>query len=253
MIDIRRFEEVDSTNLEAKRLWKRNPDSSMPVAIMAKSQTDGIGRQGRQWVSPHGGLWISVLYPAKQSLSFYESLPLMVGLVVCNLLEKKIAQLFQIKWPNDVFYEGGKVAGILCQAETIPNNGALIIGLGLNCNNQPDEIPGPLRHRADSLRQIAGEDFELETLAADYLVLLEQALVQFEKNQLEPFQSEIEKRLLWKSQLVTTVNPNTSQALDGRLLGLDENGHLILEIDGQKQHFSSGELESLCRHRSAEL
>lgn len=115
------FEQVDSTMLRAAKLRMRYPDQ--PLVVWADTQAQGRGRLGRDWTSPTGGAWMSMVWPAMRPPGDYAPLPLVVGQAVLRTLRRElnrtqrgvVAEL-QLKWPNDVLLAGHKVAGVICQS-----------------------------------------------------------------------------------------------------------------------------------------
>jgi BirA family transcriptional regulator, biotin operon repressor / biotin---[acetyl-CoA-carboxylase] ligase len=117
--------------------------------VTAREQTEGRGRLGRVWTAPEGKalLYSAVLRPLDER---HLLLPLSVPLAVCAAAEalRPDAEC-QVKWPNDVWLEGRKLAGILIEAK--PQEGWAVIGVGLNLYIAPDEFPPDLRQPAVSL------------------------------------------------------------------------------------------------------
>jgi BirA family transcriptional regulator, biotin operon repressor / biotin---[acetyl-CoA-carboxylase] ligase len=143
----RHFRVVDSTNARARGLAEAGAPGG--IAVTADQQTAGRGRQGRSWMAPAGKalLYSTVLRPldARHLL-----LPLAVPLAVCEAAEElQPAVECQVKWPNDVWVEGRKLAGVLIEAK--PQDGWAVIGVGLNLSIARDEFPPDLRETAISL------------------------------------------------------------------------------------------------------
>jgi BirA family biotin operon repressor/biotin-[acetyl-CoA-carboxylase] ligase len=117
--------------------------------VTAREQTAGRGRQGRVWTAPEGKalLYSAVLRPLDER---HLLLPLSVPLAVCAAAETlRPDSECMVKWPNDVWLEGRKLAGILIEAK--PQDGWAVIGVGLNLSIEPHEFPDDLRQPAISL------------------------------------------------------------------------------------------------------
>jgi BirA family biotin operon repressor/biotin-[acetyl-CoA-carboxylase] ligase len=116
--------------------------------VTADEQTAGRGRQGRSWSAPPGGalLYSAVLRPLTER---HMLLPLAVPLAVCETAEELSGTDARVKWPNDVWIEGRKAAGVLIEAR--PQDGWAVIGIGLNVAIAPEEFPAELRETATSL------------------------------------------------------------------------------------------------------
>jgi BirA family biotin operon repressor/biotin-[acetyl-CoA-carboxylase] ligase len=117
--------------------------------VTAHEQTAGRGRVGRVWTAPEGKalLYSAILRPLDER---HLLLPLSVPLAVCAAAEElRPGAECQVKWPNDVWLEGRKLSGILIEAR--PQDGWVVIGVGLNLSIAPDEFPPDLRQPAISL------------------------------------------------------------------------------------------------------
>ncbi|MCO5314656.1 MAG: biotin--[acetyl-CoA-carboxylase] ligase [Solirubrobacterales bacterium] len=114
----------------------------------AEEQTEGRGRQGRPWSTPAGSAlaWSVVL---RREIEIPGILPLAVGVAICEAVESLGVDRALVKWPNDVWIEGRKCAGILIEAR--PQAGWAVIGVGLNLTIAGDEFPEDLRSRATSV------------------------------------------------------------------------------------------------------
>lgn len=115
------------------------------TAVAAREQLAGRGTRGRTWHSPLGGLWLSVLCRPQDAASA-ECFSLRVGLAVAGALEAALPDLppLRLKWPNDLFLNGRKVGGILCEARWQGGSLAWIVaGIGINVRNPiPPEVAG---------------------------------------------------------------------------------------------------------------
>lgn len=140
------YRQVDSTNERARQVAAGGaPDGTL---VTAAEQTAGRGRQGRPWSTPAGSAvaW-SVLI--RRQVEIPGTLPLQVGTGVCDAVEALGASGVQMKWPNDIWIDGRKCAGILVEAR--PQDGWAVAGVGLNLSIGDDEFPEELRGRATSL------------------------------------------------------------------------------------------------------
>ena len=125
------FEDIDSTSEEAKRR-ARNGDTN-PVWIAARQQTAGRGRLGRDWVSPVGNLYTTVLFPEAGGLAIAARVPFAAALAVRDTSAKIVPGLEPaLKWPNDVRVDGAKLSGML--TETGETSGVTWIALGMGVN-----------------------------------------------------------------------------------------------------------------------
>ncbi len=144
------FAQTDSTNLRAKDAAERGaPHGSL---FTADEQTAGRGRQGRTWHAPAGSaLLMSVVL--RPLVARYETAPLAAALAVAETCEELGAATATIKWPNDIWIDARKVAGILIEAR--PHHDSerswMVVGIGLNTSVELTQLPHELRARTASL------------------------------------------------------------------------------------------------------
>jgi len=149
----RHFRVTDSTNERARELVEAGAPGG--TVVTAREQTEGRGRRGRVWTAPEGKalLYSAILRPLDER---HLLLPLSVPLAVCAAAEQlRPGAECQVKWPNDVWLDSRKLAGILIEAK--PQESWAVIGVGLNLSIAPDEFPPDLRHPAVSLFSSHGE------------------------------------------------------------------------------------------------
>lgn len=143
----RHYRVIDSTNARARELVEAGAPGG--TVITAHEQTAGRGRQGRTWTAPPGKalLYSAILRPLDER---HLLLPLSVPLAVCEAAEELAPEIeCAIKWPNDIWIEGRKLAGVLIEAK--PQDSWAVIGVGLNLSITRDEFPPELRDRAISI------------------------------------------------------------------------------------------------------
>jgi len=143
----RHFSVTDSTNARARELVEAGAPGG--TVVTAAEQTAGRGRQGRTWTAPPGKalLYSAILRPLDQR---HLLLPLAVPLAVCEAAEELQPGIeCAIKWPNDVWVDGRKLAGVLIEAK--PQDGWAVIGVGLNLTIARDEFPAELQDTAVSI------------------------------------------------------------------------------------------------------
>jgi len=147
MTDIRRFDEIDSTNEEARRLGDRGEQG--PVWIVAARQTAGRGRRGRAWESPSGNfmgtLYLTPRCGAREAgeLSFVAAVA--VHDAVSSLLPPPLRPALRLKWPNDLLHERAKLAGILLESSGVAGAEVawVAIGMGVNLAMHPQGLEYP--------------------------------------------------------------------------------------------------------------
>ena len=229
------YQTVDSTNLEARRLWERGEGKQGPLAVIAGEQTAGVGRQGRMWHSPRGGLWITIAWPLVKPAHQMQALPLAAGHALATVLEHFYSLPASIKWPNDVLVADAKIAGILCQSCTSLDPPCVLIGVGVNGNYPVTGWSYGFRCPPTSLFQELGRDIDLETFSRHFLNVAETVLKEYEENGLANLAEPIEARLAWVGETVRSEGAEGIKPVVGKLAGLDEEGRLLLVKDGETQ------------------
>ncbi len=192
--------------------------------VIAEEQTGGRGRGNRDWVSPKGGLWFSVILNDEHSTKNTQLLLLTFALAVSNTIERYGATA-SIKWPNDVYIKNKKIAGIL--AETIFEGGKpkyTVIGVGINVNN---DIPKELENTAISLKQVTEKTVSLEEFLGELLSEIDKYYYKLENNTSEVI-NEIKNKmnLIGKQITITTI---TSKTITGKCTSINEKGALVIE------------------------
>lgn len=151
---------TDSTNERARELAGGGAPSG--AIVTASEQTAGRGRRGRTWTAPAGKalLLSAILSPLRAE---HALLPLAAPIAVCEAVEALAPVRCGVKWPNDVWHEERKLAGILIEAQ--PPEWA-VIGVGLNVSIEPDEFPEDLRQPATSVRHGVSTEEALDAVCA---------------------------------------------------------------------------------------
>ncbi|MEM7617486.1 MAG: biotin--[acetyl-CoA-carboxylase] ligase [Pseudomonadota bacterium] len=147
--NVTKFDSIDSTGAYAKRQFERG-DITEGTVIFAEHQSKGYGRYGKEWISPKGNFYCSIVLKPNTDLRRLSQLPFVfaaaVGRVLKDLLPEDRDKV-QYKWPNDILINNKKVAGILLESSmtrgsTSPN--WLLVGIGINTVNSPNvKLPFP--------------------------------------------------------------------------------------------------------------
>ena len=143
--EVRYLPECGSTNAYMKEHF----EEFGPVgAVYTTNQTAGRGRLGRSWLdAPHKGLYYTAVI--RTDLVQPATLPLFASLAVCDALRERYRIDCQIKWPNDLLLNGKKIVGILC--EVGPDGHSIVVGIGINVHQQPEDFTGEVADIATSL------------------------------------------------------------------------------------------------------
>jgi BirA family transcriptional regulator, biotin operon repressor / biotin---[acetyl-CoA-carboxylase] ligase len=230
-------ESLVSTNDRLKGLARGGAAEWTVVA--ADRQTGGRGREGRAWISPAGGLYLSVLLRPRRGMA--ARLPLAAGVAVAEAVEEYGVRA-ELKWPNDVLLKGRKLAGILAEAASSPDEVEwVVLGIGVNLALDPGTMPEELRGFAASLAAETGRAPRPTTVAAAVLSRLAVWYDALEASPTRVVAAWSECAVAGWGQRVD-VRVGTG-AVSGRLVGIDEEGALILVTDeGQMRRVLSGEV-----------
>ena len=223
-------ESLDSTMNEASRLASEGVDSGTVVAALR--QTAGQGRQGREWLSEAGeGLYCTFILDVEDATA----ITLGLGVAVVEVLAPITGQGLDVRWPNDVLWQGRKLCGILSRLE----NSRVLAGIGVNLNQL--EFPDGLRTPATSLRLITGKTFSpQDVLEALRGPVGEMAAI-----------PRVDRLRLFAQSSSYVSGRRVRVDLDGPMLegvtdGLDENGFLrIRKEDGTHETVYAGSVRAL--------
>lgn len=235
--------QIDSTQNLAKSLGEQGAPEG--TVVLAETQNKGRGRRGRIWTAiPHGVAMSIILrpdLPPDQAPHF----PLLAGAAIGQAITKSCDLQAGLKWPNDILIHGLKVVGILAELDAeMDRINAIYLGIGLNVNALPDEIPADLSTLATSLCIQSGSKVNRLHLVQTVLQELELAYQTYRMHGFAPI------RKSWKEQNITlgrTVRIVSGHNIrTGTAVDLDPEGALILRSDdNQETIVTAGEVQ-LC-------
>ena len=213
------YGQIGSTNGRAAELAA---SGCGPYAVVvAEEQSAGRGRRGATWSSPRGcGLWMSVVLPASVS-SGLPYLPLLVGLATAAAIEEATSGVeVKIKWPNDLWVGGRKVAGVLCES----SGAAVVAGIGINVTPPDGGFPDDLDIIATSLQIVGANSLTRSVLASRVITEL--------KQHVEGLSSVLPSEALadlGRRDALVGCAIDTDQSGEGIARGIAEDGALVLE------------------------
>lgn len=237
--EIHHYSEVDSTNEVAKELAEKgSPEGTI---IIAESQRSGKGRRGKKWLSPSGGVWMTIILRPDIPLSQAPLLTLVTGVAVAKTLANDCNLDVGIKWPNDILIGEKKVCGILTEASASAKGlEYVVVGIGIDLNVDVEAFPPKLREGATSLRRELDKEIQGVELVQDFLVNFENLYNDFTKGQFTEILNQ------WR-KLSKTIGSyvevhQKGRTVRGEAVGISKDGILILEMDdGSLQKVISGE------------
>jgi len=235
------FGTIDSTQNFAIELAKRPHENGS--LVIADRQTQGRGRLNRKWVSPKGGIWMSILLRPNFEPSYTSLFPMATSLALAVSIEKTLKIKTELKWPNDVTIKGNKVAGILIDASVESNKiDYLIIGIGINFKINPGTISKSIKQKKYGIATLVSKDQGTRPaeLVQQFLLELEKTYNNIVTSNVGIIRKEWIKRssTIGKNVTITT----TTGTLKGKVTGIDKTGALILSRNGIVQHVLAGDM-----------
>lgn len=226
-------EQVASTQIVAHDLAREG--ASHGTVVVAREQTKGRGRMRRYWESKDGlGLWFSsILRPSGVEPKRASQLTLVAAVAIADYFAKNNIDI-KIKWPNDLFINGKKLAGILTEMQAEQDAVQyIILGIGINMNHQNQDLFESDRNKSTSLHLESGQMFNLNQVLKDLLVELEAKFDLF----IDEGFSKIKQQ--WESyayKLGEWVTVRTQEEWDAKIFGIDEDGALMVMDENDKIH-----------------
>lgn len=231
-------DELSSTNDRAKELARQGAVHGQ--IVLAQRQTLGRGRLQRQWESPKGGLWMSVVLRPNLSLADASKITLAASVAIADSLKELFQLRVGIKWPNDLVFEGHKIVGILGEVVGEWNTvQTLILGIGLNGNFPRERLNNSFT--ATTLYEILGHEVDLNLLAAGILKHLENELISLERKEFEELRLKWSERAVGLGEEVRILRGD--QVIEGIFKGISIDGALLLETEDGEIGFSAGEVQ----------
>ncbi len=210
-------------------------------SCFAEYQSEGRGRRGKKWQSPYGShLYVSTYWRLDSCIQAASGLSLAVGIAVVRALQAHGVRDAQLKWPNDVYVGGKKIAGILVEIiATAGGDCHLVIGMGLNIQ-MPLPTGAVIDQAWTDVNHELTQAVDRNQLAVDYLNALITVLTEFEQQGFAPFVEEwIGLDYFYDKPVCLLIGTKEKQ---GIARGIDEQGALLLEIDGKVTTYVGGEI-----------
>lgn len=235
------YETVSSTNDVARALALEGAEEG--TVIIAETQTKGRGRVGREWFSPKGGLWFSIILKPKIKAKEVSRITLAVGMAVAKALNRQLNLNAEVKWPNDVVVNGRKVCGILTESVTCDEAVKMVVvGIGLNADITLEKFSRSIRESATTLKEELKKEVSLEPLLCEIFYHIESEYIVLLKEGFAQVLSE------WKA-LATFIGKHIEVTVVGRKFtgvaeDVDEDGSLIVRLsDGSAKRVMAGDVK----------
>lgn len=235
------WEMLDSTQIPAKDLARKGAPEG--IVVITNCQVLGRGRMGRTWVSPpEGGIYFSVIIRPAMRPEQIQVLSLVTAMSVQDALFSSFGIRCQLKWPNDILWNGAKICGILSEVSSEPGMVHFAVtGIGINANMIAGSMG--LESSATSLASILGRTVHRGEIAASVISLLNKGVRRMESGGTEAVISEYSKRCDTIGKWVRVVLDDGE--ITGLARGVGEHGDLQVEINGDIRSFSAADITHL--------
>ena len=225
-----------STNDEVKKIYK-NCKKKNNIALFSLEQTNGRGRINRKWISKKGDLTCSFLINRDFKISQIGNINLWFTYILLSLLKKKFPKKkFKIKWPNDIYLNNKKIAGVLIETSIVKKKiKSLIIGLGVNFVSSPSDL---------NYKTIAVNSFSKDVYPINLFLHLTKDISNSILNLKERFIYKNDKKFLQNfKDFGKFINiKKNGEIIKGIFFGLGNNGEIILKKDDKLNFISYGEV-----------
>jgi len=239
--------EVTSTNDIAKELASLNAKEG--TIVIAEVQTCGRGRLGRDWLSPKGGIWLSIILRPEVKARDVFKITFLTAVAVAKTIRKLFKLNVEIEWPNDVLIDGKKVCGILTETnirgEAVDS---VIVGIGINANIDINFFPEHLKKTVTTLAAEVKKEVDKEKFLHTLLKELKAYYKMFKENNFAPILEEWKRlnRLFGANVEVISFN----EKIMGQAVNVDQNGALVIKLaDGTIRRVISGDVTLLQEKR----
>lgn len=235
------FPELKSTNIIAKeKALHRAEGIDEGTLIIAERQSAGKGRLGREWFSPAGGIWLSIILYPQLSPSYISRITLMTAVAVVKAIKVCTRIESQIKWPNDILIDEKKVCGILTEMSAeLDMINWVVVGIGINVNIDIRDFPKDIQENTISLKEISGKKISRVKLVQTFLQEFEKY---YESLKRREFSSILKEWKLYSHTLGKKIRVDIGEKIiTGEVIDINESGALILKKeDGELVEIISG-------------
>ena len=235
------FPELKSTNIMAKeKALHRGEGISEGTLIIAERQSAGKGRLGREWFSPAGGIWLSIILYPQLPPSYIPRITLMTAVAAVKAIKICTQIESQIKWPNDILINEKKVCGILTEMSAeLDIINWVVVGVGINMNIDHREFPEDIHENTISLQEVLNKEVLRVRMVQIFLQEFEKY---YESLKRREFSSVLKEWTLYSHTLGRKIKVDMGERIIiGEAMDINESGALILKKeDGELIKIISG-------------
>ncbi|WP_371933344.1 biotin--[acetyl-CoA-carboxylase] ligase [Halobacillus litoralis] len=213
------------------------------TVVIADEQVKGKGRMSRNWDSPKGkGIWMSVLLRPNLPPVQAPQITLLAATVLARMVAERSSLVPQIKWPNDLLINHKKVSGILTEMQAEQDTiQYIVLGMGMNVNQEDREIPEDIKYKASSLKVESGQHWNIQQTVQHILRLFEDTYERFETHGFASIKKDWE-HFGYKIGEEVTIS-TMRKTWQATLIGIEPDGALRARSkDGQEEKLYSAEI-----------
>ena len=240
---IHHYGKVSSTNDVAKEIARKTQEPK--IVIIAETQTHARGRHRRHWVSPRGGIWLSILLRPRVTPKEATKLTFITATAVAESIQNTLDLATEVKWPNDVLVNRRKLCGILTEASTRENAVEfVVVGIGINANIDLQSLPSDLQKSVTTLKHELAHEINRETLTKDLIQSFDQRYRRLQKGMWGALLQEWRgfAKFLGGKVVVTSF----AETIVGKALDVDADGALIIKLqDGALKKVVAGDVSQV--------
>ena len=225
---------VPSTIGIAKELCaKKDPSALHGTVVIAEEQSGGVGRLGRAWYSPRGGIWTTIILHPSIPIDHVFMVTMAASIAVARTIRKFCGAGALIKWPNDIYIGNQKIAGVLQEiAAEAENINYCLLSIGIDANISPDQFPAGVNTPITSLSTACGASVDRAQFIAQLLKEFETRYREIESGEYPTITREWKSLSLTLDKRVKITTPR--KTFEGEAIDIDEYGALIVRKDNGK-------------------
>lgn len=237
MAPIYYYDSVSSTNNLAKQLAEQACVNG--TSLVADYQTEGRGRLGKNWYSvPGKGLYCSIVLRPKIAVESFPQITMVCGLALAKVLDEIVAKQSMLKWPNDIFFDGRKCAGILTEASPLNRPVEelyVIVGIGVNVQQTLPDFPNELQGKVTSLALLKKKTYHRKFIFLKIREKLLQYLEEFYQYGFDRVLTQWKEKDFLLHKRMECVSAG-GKKISGIALGPDSEGLLHVQDDSGNIH-----------------
>lgn len=232
--DIRYFKNAPSTTWIAKDICsKEEAEHFNGTVLIAEEQTGGVGRLGRAWFSPSGGIWTTVILKPEIPIDKLFFITMAASIAVTRTIRRMYDIGALIKWPNDIYIGDKKISGILLElAAEADEVHYCLLGIGIDANIKTEDLQSSLETPITSLNIEIGHDIDRAKFLAAILGEFERRYKLIKEEEYKAIIREWKSLSLTLEKRVRITTPR--RTFEGEAIDLDDSGALIVKKDNGK-------------------